>query len=196
MENDMNIIELDEMKRQLSELKAKLDKETIVNDQLMRRAMKTKVSTINRDAFILIIVALIGIPYCTWVFYALLHISWWFIITTTVFFLVAAFYTYYSRKDIKANDLMEGDLLEVRQKMVRMNKMNANWLKFSLPFLFVWFAWFIFETIGNSNEAKEILTGAVVGLIIGLTIGILQYRKTQRIANEVIGQINDLKEGK
>jgi hypothetical protein len=192
MEKDINNMELEEMKQQLSELKSKLDKETIVNDRLMRKAMKAKVSTINRDALITALVALIGIPYCTWIFGSMMDISWLFIIVTDIFFLTAAIYTYLSRKDIKANDLLEGDLLNVSQKMIRMNRMNANWLKFSIPFLIVWLTWLVFCT----SYETAFLIGGAIGLAIGLPLGIHQYRKTRRMANEIIDQISELKESK
>jgi type VI protein secretion system component VasK len=87
---------------------------------------------------------------------------------------------------------MEGDLLDVSRKMVRMNRMNADWLKFSIPFLAVWFTWLIFEIVGSAQYGVEILIGGVVGLCIGLTLGIAQYRKTRRMANEIIEQIKDM----
>ena len=52
MENYMDSRELMEMKEQLTILTKKLEKETIVNDRLMRRATKEKISKMQRRALI------------------------------------------------------------------------------------------------------------------------------------------------
>ena len=53
MEKDINIEEFEMMKKQLEVLKDKLDKETIINEQLMRKTMKDKVSKLHKDAIII-----------------------------------------------------------------------------------------------------------------------------------------------
>ena len=58
MEKDINIEEFETMKKQLEVLKDKLDKETIINEQLMRKAMKEKVPKLHKDAIIICCVAL------------------------------------------------------------------------------------------------------------------------------------------
>ena len=45
-------IQLDEMRQQIALLKAKLDKEAIVNDQLLRQSMRQKMGFINKSALI------------------------------------------------------------------------------------------------------------------------------------------------
>ena len=63
MMNNIDSIELQEMKEQLAILTQKLEKETIVNERLIRQSMKDKASTIRRKAIIESIVTLIMIPY-------------------------------------------------------------------------------------------------------------------------------------
>ena len=122
MEN-INNTELEQMKEQMNLLKEKIEKEKIVNQQLLRVAMKEKVSSLNRDAIIFVILGIVAIPYCTWVFISILNMSWWFIGVTDLFFLAAIVYTYFSHKDIKAKELMDGNLIEVSKKIMRMRRM-------------------------------------------------------------------------
>ena len=49
--------ELDEMRQQMAILKNKLDDQTIVNDRLIRRAVKNSVSTINKRYLVISIIA-------------------------------------------------------------------------------------------------------------------------------------------
>jgi hypothetical protein len=195
MENNIESTELEQMRTQLNLLKEKLEKETIVNERLIRKAMKEKVSNLNRDAIAITIVALLGIPYCTFVFANMMNMSWWFIGTTDVFFLIAVIDTYISHKDIRAKELMDGNLIEVSRKIERMRRMYANWLKFGIPFIIVWFAWFLFEALGrNVDDGAPIAIGGAIGGIIGACIGIRKYRQTRRKTLEVIMQIKELNE--
>jgi Ca2+/Na+ antiporter len=191
MENNIDIAEIEQMKAQLSELKSKLDKETIVNERLMRQAMKTKVSKLNRDAWMICIICVIGIPYCGGVCRYMLGMSWAFVIVTAIFFLAAIVYTYYSHKDVRANDLMEGNLIEVSNKIMRMKHLYAVWLRFSIPFLIIWLSWFYMEVAQDSNNVP-VMIGMAVGAIAGGIGGAIMYRGTQRRANEIIEQIKEL----
>ena len=63
MTNNIESKELLEMKEQLSLLIKKLDKETIVNERMIRRSMKEKADRLNRRLIMEIIVCIIMIPF-------------------------------------------------------------------------------------------------------------------------------------
>ena len=192
MEKDFNIEELDMMKKQLEVLKDKLDKETIINEQLMRKTMKDKVSKLHKDAIIIACVALFGIPYCTWVF-SFMHMSYLFIGVTDVFLAIAIVYTFFTHKGLKANDLLNGNLVDVSYKITKMRHLESAWLRFSIPFITCWFAWFIFELMKqNGDEAKGMAIGGAVGGVIGAIIGTIKYRKSRKKSQEILLQIKEL----
>ena len=92
---------------------------------------------------------------------------------------------------------MDGNLIEVSRKMVRMRRMYATWLKFSIPFITVWFAWFMYEILHkNTTDGIPMVIGGVVGGIIGAFIGIRVYRRTRQRSLDVIMQIKELCEEK
>lgn len=192
METNNEHVQFEQMKEQLVLLKRKLDNESIVNDKLMRKIMSDKVKSINRDEIAVCILIFIAIPYCTWVFVDMLNFSWWFCGVTDLFFIIALIYTYISHKDVKSKELMEGNLLQVSYKIAKMKKMNANWLKIGIPFLVIWFTWFLLEVLRDKSEASYgVFVGGIIGLIVGGAIGTWEYRKKQRKADEVINQIKE-----
>lgn len=193
MEHINDNIELEQMREQLSVLKGKLDKEMIVNDRMMRKIMRQKVKSIKRYSWTIRTIILLGIPYCTWCFMYLLRMSVWFTLVTDIFMIIALVYTYFMHRGINEKELMEGDLIEVRSKMLRMKHMQANWLKFGIPFIILWLAWFVIENM-NVADAQYILIGGGVGGVIGGIIGTMNYRKTRRMATEIIKQIEELNE--
>lgn len=199
MENNTESTELEQMRAQLNLLKGKLEKETIVNERLIRKAMKEKVSSLNRQTLVLAFIILLAIPYCTWVFTKMLNASWWFIAVTDLFFLVAVIYTYVTHKDLRAKELIDGNLVDVSRKITRMQRLGANWLKFSIPFGILWFAWFLFEVLGrnfdnNPSFSIGVAIGGLVGGIIGGWFGFMFYRRKRKKLLEVIMQIKELSE--
>ncbi|WP_036876311.1 hypothetical protein [Xylanibacter oryzae] len=186
-------MELEQLREQLSILKSKLEKETIVNDRLMRNAMKNKAKNITRNGWIISIIAMIGIPYCTWANRYLLNMSWWFVVVTDIFFLIAIIYNYFTYKHIHANQLMEGNLVDVSSDIIRMKRMHFNWLKFSIPFMILWLSWFIVENL-DAYDAKYVLIGVIFGCIIGGILGISFFRRDRRMMSEILDQIKDLTE--
>jgi len=77
--------------------------------------------------------------------------------------------------------------------MIKIKRMQANWLKFSIPFVVIWMAWFVIENL-NGIDAKYVIIGGSVGAVIGAIFGTMSYRRTRRMATEVIQQIEELNE--
>jgi len=77
--------------------------------------------------------------------------------------------------------------------MIKIKRMQANWLKFSIPFVVIWMAWFVIENL-NGIDAKYVIIGGSVGAVIGAFFGTMSYRRTRRMATEVIQQIEELNE--
>lgn len=181
------------MKDQLSILKNRLDKELIVNDRIIRKAMRAKISIVKRQMIRLYIISIIAIPYCVWVFRNFIDISWTFTAVTIIFLIIACIYNYISHKDVKVNDLMTGNLIEVSCKITKMKRMSANWLKFSIPYMIIWLSWFILEVM-HGKDAKEIIIGGLFGGFCGALFGVRLYRKNMKLINEVLQQIEELTE--
>ena len=61
MENTFISHELDEMRSQINALKEKLEKQTIVNEEHIRRSMKSKMSDINKTVTVTIILGIFAL---------------------------------------------------------------------------------------------------------------------------------------
>ena len=74
-----------------------------------------------------------------------------------------------------------------------MRHLGSLWLRFSIPFMVIWFAWFIFEALKqNVEEARGLVYGGVVGGIIGAIISTINYRKKRKKTQEILLQIKEL----
>jgi hypothetical protein len=191
METENDNKELEQMKGQLALLKEKLDKETIVNDKLMRKIMKTKMSKINRGVYLTEITAIFCIPFLTWSCIDAFAMPLWFVIVTDLFLVWGFIKTYLVHKDLLKKNLFDENLLEVGTKIMRMKKKKANTIKYNVPLLIIWYVGFILE-MPRGDDYSGAIIGVVTGAVAGVLIGIVMYRKQQRTASEIIRQIQDL----
>ncbi|MCH5309565.1 MAG: hypothetical protein J1E58_06835 [Prevotella sp.] len=191
-------MQLEEMRQQMAILKEKLDKQEIINDQLMRKAVGTKLRKIVIERRKKLFFILAGLIYVPAVLYGLLKLDLWFIIVTILFFAVGAAYDIYYTAGINDEDLQNKRLLETKERIIRMKRMNTRWLWFSIPFVIVWIATFFWQIIYRMDDgeahlhAQPILIGGLVGGVIGGIIGTVIYQRQQHRASELIEDIEEL----
>ena len=188
--------ELEEMRQQMAILKDKLENQTIVNDRFIRRSIKRSVGTINKRYLVLAIVALAMIPYGYWAFVMLngLSVALW--LTMCVLMLTVVGFIYYNGRDLRDNDLMSGNLLDVKRKVILAKKRDANWLWFGIPAGMLWFCWFMYEESQKVGFSQSILLFFIFCMIAGLLVGLMVHFKTQRHYRDAIDQIVELEETK
>ena len=185
--------DLEKMRQQMTTLKNKLNQQEIVNDRLIRRSMRNEVNTITRRYNIIMILAVFMIPYFYWVFVKLSGFSMAFWIGSSIFMLICAGATFYNTRKISDPDMMSHSLVEARRRVASAKKFDADWLKFGIPAVTLWFAWFVYEIyLQNHDFANGLFWGGCVGGIIGAICGIKFHFKTQRQYQDVIDQIEDL----
>lgn len=189
---DNNMMELEEMRGQLNLLKQKLSEQEIVSEKLMRKVTSERLSKINNEGRIAVAVAAIFAPLNVFIFQDL-GLSTAFIIVSTVYFLVCAGFSLYSRRGINPDDVIYGNLVETHRKMVKYKTLCNRWLMGVIPFLVLWFGWFLMElNNGGSGPDKGSMIGGCVGAVIGTIFGTLYYKKSQKNLNDAIQEIEDL----
>ena len=186
--------QLEDMRQQMAALKRKLERQEVVNDQLIRQMMKRNVSSLNRRTWVLTTIALLMIPYGYWAFVMLNGFSIAFWIATCILMLTSAGVTFYISKDVLNHRLLKNDLMDVRLKMARAKKFNAQWLLYSIPAIILWFVWFCYEAYkrGGTEEMNALLFSGGIGGIIGGIIGLRVHFKTQRQYQNIIDQIEEI----
>ena len=108
----MEELNFDEMRDQITLLKQKLDRQEIVNDSLLREAMRGRMGAINwtkYKSYICVALCIIFYPVMSWagVF------SNAFVFATCAMMLFCAYGTYYVHRPVDRMDLMTDDLATV-----------------------------------------------------------------------------------
>lgn len=186
-----------EMKEQLSLLIKKLDKETIVNERMIRRSMKEKADRLNRRLIVEIIVGLIMIPFFICVLPNLSKVSMPFCIFSAGFFALDVLYNFYMYIRFSPRKFIESNMIEARRDTLNFKKQTLRWTYcIGIPFLVVYVAWFVYEKMQyyQGEILKIVLVSALIGFLIGGAIGINIFLKTLRATDEILMQIEELEE--
>ena len=197
MTNNIDSKEMLEMKEQLSLLIKKLDKETIVNERMIRRSMKEKADRLNRRLIVESLVALIMIPFFICVLPNLSKVSMPFCIFSAGFFALAILYDFYMYLRFRPQKFIEGNMIEARRDTLNFKKQTLRWTYcIGIPFLVVYIAWFVYEKMQyyQGEILKIVLVSALIGFLIGGAIGINIFLKDLRATDEILMQIEELEE--
>lgn len=186
--------ELEEMRSQIGILKEKLEKQTIVNEQHIRRSMKSKMSDLTRTVAITIFAGVFALVYCTWFF-------WWqdlslaFTVVTAVMLTVCIALTILQRVRLKSIDLSQSNLVGAAKTLAKIKKHYREWHWVAIPMLVVWFGWLMYEVVSRLGTEPYVIgfcCGAVVGGLVGGFIGFRINRKMVRKMSEILTEIEDL----
>ena len=186
--------ELENMREQMNTLKKKLEHQEIVNDRMIRHSMNKTAGNINRRYYIIMVLCLLMIPYSYWAFVMLSGYSIPFWIFTCVVMLTCLGATYYNSRNLSDSNMMRNNLVDVRRRMARAKKFDADWLFIGIPLIIVFLSWFMYETYQLNEDAMRngLFWGGCIGGIFGAIFGFSLHFKTQRQYQEILDQIEDI----
>ena len=193
-----NMNELEEMRRQIQALKDKLERQGVLNEQKVRRSIKSKVNSIDRwGRFSLVGASLACLLYIIinfqWDF------SWAFIIFTVVLCFTDGFCDWYINH-IDASNACE-NLRDTVRKLEKMKRYRIWSFIIGLCVAVPWTIWFFYESFGLLRDhfsLKYCIISFVlmfVGMVIGGVIALIIFFKMQRKNDDLIAQIKELENG-
>ncbi len=185
--------ELEVMRSQLTILKEKLEKETIVSDKLLREVTRQRVRRLNRNVWQQGFAAIFVLTFGNWMFYKV-GCSWWFIAGTSLMMIVCMLATIIPHSWVRQKEIMSGDLLHVAKQVRRLRKLYQDWIKIGIPMLVVWFAWWaweLYQNVGDQAIFISMCTGGFVGGLIGGLFGWWKHKRYLREMDDIIGQIEE-----
>ena len=198
-ENKMNegmeeMKELEALRSEMNELKEIIAGQQIVSEKMMRRAMDTNLSQEKKEVRFSIIAAAGGLTLSMFIL-PWLNIPTWFSIFTAAFMIIAIIASIYSLRKHMSINMTQDNLLGVAEKIISYKKFGNNWLKFSIPTLIVWLFFFFYSLVNmlGVEEARGMMYGGAVGLVIGLTFGLSHLYKSRKRMNSILEQIEEMR---
>lgn len=194
MTENNNILELDEMRSQLNDLKSMLKEQTIVNERMMRKAMKGKYGKVRNDIIFSVVMEIVSMPLLGYLL-PLLGVPVWFTVVTVLFLLSALGASLFALKNYASANLMTGNLTDVALRIVRYKRFGIYWFFYAIPFLVLWiFLFFRFVTEGRENDFIDgVVYGGIIGGLIGGILGTINYVQNLRRMNSILRDIKEVK---
>ena len=186
--------ELDDLRRQINDLKNKVDQQGRLNEELVKKTIQSKMRGVHGIIIKLGILAVVCIPFYIMMKYQL-GLSWPLIIFTILFLLASVTSDYFiNRMDVSR---MGDDLVETANKLVKMKRNRVIGQRIGIGVAIIWLVWFCYEYFKlNSAYGPEAAGGSIAGIIFGALIGgfigLRIINKMQRANDEMIDQINEL----
>ena len=184
----MTDLEFLEMRQQMDLLKEKLSRQEVVNEQLMRKTVETRLNRLSFNRKIksaYIILCMIFIP---WLLVECVELPMWFGLATAAMLALSLVYHEAFMEHISADDLNRYSTKEISEKAVRLKEQGARWLWVGIPMLIAWLVTFIYvvqHRFDLQAEGKSILYGIAFGIIIGACLGVIIYRKQRRMVDDL-----------
>lgn len=193
MENQ--IIELDDMRRQIGILRQKLEKQEIVSDRLLRQTMCTSVRDIDKTKRMeLVACALCFVLFPLEVYVGILTLPFALVSLGMIAFCLIG--TIYIHRPVDRINLMTEDLATVASVMSRFRKQYRFWLHYITPTLMIpWASWacydYCWQRAPVGTNPLWFCLPAIIGVMIGAVIGYRYHRKAVNAAKSIIEQLED-----
>ena len=186
-----NIKELEEIRQQLSELKQRLDRESVLNEQLLHDSLKMKIRSVHNIVGQMIVISILGI--LAWCYMGhLWNLSPYFVATTILMF-IASMSAEYLINRMDARDFSV-NLSEAANRLAKMKRMRLMQVLTGFVFLLViWGPWMVYEMFPKFEPEMRMpmAIGMGLGAIIGAIRGMMFFFKMQRANDEMIRQIEE-----
>lgn len=189
METNQVNTELEILREQLAEFKRILDKQEIINEQLIRQSMKSHVSWIKNMNFWNSVAGCIILPIFI-IFFSKLHVSWFCNAFLALLVLGEIIFNFYNVHTINDKLMSEEDIITVRQKLLAYKKREKWQIIIETPLSIIWVILFLYD-INAFHSTIGPAIGCIMGLLIGLGIMSIIYFREMRSLNRAIHISND-----
>lgn len=186
-----NISGLEEMKQQMALLKQKLEQQKIVNEKVLRSAMKKKFFGLNKRVRMIFV---LGIFVAFWApaHFSILGASNWFCGATFAILLFCALKTFLYQRKLWRLNFAQTNLLELSQELTLLRTRYKKWYKTALLMIVPWFVWLSIEIyLQQGPDSLWLIGGCLIGGIIGGLIGTRINNNIIRRTDELLEQIEE-----
>jgi hypothetical protein len=184
----------EQMRADYQALKDNLSKQEIINDRLLREAMRSKVGSIRSRTIISVICAVFVILIAPFAFHYNpdIQASWAFIIVTDVLMSFCIFMDWKFMHKVQSADLSSCDLLTFSKDVKKLKEDYKGWIKWGILLAIFWVGWLSLETWFNANEPKlaiAMIIGLFFGLCLGGFFGYQMNKKVISLCDEIISNL-------
>lgn len=192
-----NINHMDELKQQFALLTQRLESQPINNDKLLKTVIGNRMKWIAKYVYLKIALFFPLTALLYYYFYQRGMISLTFLVLTLLLCILELYFDTVINH-IRGKGWLEKDLLTSHQLLVKMKQRRTQLILAEIPISIVWVLVFFFEIISYQpdNPAYAVAMGICIGIgaLAGAVIAYLVFKKMQRTNDELLREIDQLKE--
>ena len=180
-----------EMQQQMKQLREKLESQKIINERILRKSCGRTIDRLRFKSNVPIFAGAAGLALIPFLHHQ--GFSNLLLIVTGVLMIAGISATLITKQYIPN---LDKDLVSATTELSKFRRINADWIKYGLPALFVWLGVLIWDVASNhmfsGSELYGFIAGASVGLVIGLILGLKNRRDILNASDDLLSQIEDL----
>ena len=181
-----------EMQQQMKQLREKLESQKIINERILRKSCGRTIDRLRFKSNVPIFAGAAGLALIPFLHHQ--GFSNLLLIVTGVLMIAGISATLITKQYIPN---LDKDLVSATTELTKFRRINADWIKYGLPALFVWLGVLIWDVASNhmfsGSELYGFIAGASVGLVLGLILGLKNRRDILNASDDLLSQIEDLK---
>ena len=174
-----DLFEMEELRRQHAVLKDKLKEQTILNDDLLKKAMAKDLNKVRRKTLISGVCAILVGFYASFVFYRVLDTSLALAIYTFIVLLIVGMMDLYHARILPKGEDLSADPTSVEQRFIRFVWWKKLRIVVGMSLCAVLFTWLLLE-IPDDEMRKELAPWFIGGIALGLALGYLKIIQTRQ----------------
>lgn len=191
MTQETNFAELQELKEQFTLLSRKLDKQALINDNMLKEAMTRNISVIEREYKSRFQVALIVAPVLTVVF-LVMGLHWGFILLMDAVALAEFLLDCRCYRALAPQRLMSLNMTDAAERAIRYRKLRSMARRVMLIPNIVLVVWTVLIACHYSWNVP-ILVLCLVAFVVAIEISIYQEKKVNKHLDSLLKHIEELK---
>lgn len=196
--NDNQLDQIEQMRQEIAVLREKLDRQTIISEEHVRRSMKNTVSRFRKRTIVLSVITLAGMVFCFVCLHKWLGFSLALSLSTVLFLMSAVILNVWMVFRLNPSDMMGDNLASASREIIRIKKTGKMWKKIAFPVVVVWYVWVVVEALNSglgTYMESGFVAGCSIGLLGGLIIGLIYDRRQIAEMDGLLKQIDDLTAG-
>jgi len=187
--------ELEQLRQQVSTFKKRLDEQKIINDQLMRRSMQSRLNPFVKGSLIIDLVGVVVVPLVCF-FFAKMGVHWIIIMIFAILFVIELIYNVVMYRRMSRLFVRPTDMLSMRRGLLQFRKCERVITFTMVPAILglvviTWWNMGVFSQPFTSSGALG-LRMSILFVIIGLCIGFYIFYIEMRRIRQSIAEIDAL----
>ena len=190
MNNDNESYELEEMRQQIALLKGKLEKEKLMNNELLYDAMNKRVDRVRRKIINNIITGICMVIIIPIIMYKVNLFTSSLCVFVVISTIIEICFNLYLKKIFPDRGKINSDLITSSLAIHKFIKLQNQYYMVACAWIILVASW-IAIVVSNLGKSPIVI---IIGMGIGSAIGLYQFKKTIKTSKELRENIKQIKE--